>query len=367
MGFSIPNVFRQINFGERFMSAFNGSNFALRLAAAVSFGLASAAASAADVIKANNTNALNLGTSWASGTAPTSSDVALWNSTVTAANTSALGGDVSWQGIKLQAPGGKVTITGAANTLSLGSAGINLLSGSQQLEIQSRVTLLTSQTWSLNTTASGQSLILNAQSSPTAFTMGGNTLSLTGAGSQVQFTSGYLITGGTINVGNSNGLNIQSGASRTTAVGSDVTINVAAGRQLSFGINSGAGGIAVSSSAAIVLNGGTLAIGSSGAAGTTKLVQSGLVSMGNGSSISNNSAFGYATQFTGGIAVSGSSNWIETNSGSATTTFSGSLTGSGTLNLANSATNRRVEWSGDNSAFAGSVVLNGAVAIARFG
>ena len=77
---------------------------------------------AADVIKGNNTTALNLGASWTSGTAPTTADVAVWNNTVTAANSSALGSDLSWQGIKLQSPGGKVTITGAANTLTLGSA-----------------------------------------------------------------------------------------------------------------------------------------------------------------------------------------------------------------------------------------------------
>ena len=84
---------------------------AMLVAAAV---IASGTSHAADVIKANNTNALNLGTSWASGTAPTTTDIGVWNNTVTAANTVALGGDLSWQGIRLQSPGGKVTITGAA-------------------------------------------------------------------------------------------------------------------------------------------------------------------------------------------------------------------------------------------------------------
>ena len=157
---------------------------------------------AADVIKANNTNALNLGTSWASGTVPTTTDIGVWNNTVTAANTVALGGDLSWQGIKLQSPGGKVTITGAANTLTLGSAGIGVLTGTQQLEIQSRVALLTSQTWTLSAApAASQSLVFNATTQPTSFAMGGNTLDVVGSGT-VRFTSGSLLTGGTINVRN---------------------------------------------------------------------------------------------------------------------------------------------------------------------
>jgi autotransporter-associated beta strand protein len=188
--------------------------------------------------------------------------------------------------------------------------------------------------------------------------MGGNTLDVVGSGT-VRFTSGSLLTGGTINVGNTM-FDVQSGGGRTSAIGGDVAINVAAGKVLRFGINSApGGGLAVSSSAAIVLNSGTILIESSGAAGTNRLVQSGQVSMGNGSGISNASAFGYATQITGGIAVTGSTNWTETNSGTAATTFSGPLTGAGTLNVRNQTTTRWIEWSGDNSAFSGTVALNG--------
>ncbi len=48
-------------------------------------------AQAADIVKANNSNDLNLGSSWIGGTVPTASDVAVWNNTVTAANTVLLG------------------------------------------------------------------------------------------------------------------------------------------------------------------------------------------------------------------------------------------------------------------------------------
>ena len=48
-------------------------------------------AKAADVLKANNTSNLNLPASWVSGATPTSGDVAVWDSTVTAPNAVALG------------------------------------------------------------------------------------------------------------------------------------------------------------------------------------------------------------------------------------------------------------------------------------
>src|SRR6218665_2018127 len=59
---------------------------------------------AADVVKDNNTNNLNLTTSWVGGIAPTNADVAVWNATVAAANTTLLGANTSWQGIRIADP-----------------------------------------------------------------------------------------------------------------------------------------------------------------------------------------------------------------------------------------------------------------------
>ena len=42
---------------------------------------------AGDVYKADNTDNLNLGSSWTNGVPPTSGDIAVWDATVTAANT----------------------------------------------------------------------------------------------------------------------------------------------------------------------------------------------------------------------------------------------------------------------------------------
>ena len=74
--------------------------------------LASAACSrAATINKNNNTNNLNLTTSWVGGVVPGPLDTARWDSTVTGANTVALGANTSWAGIIIANPGGPVVIT----------------------------------------------------------------------------------------------------------------------------------------------------------------------------------------------------------------------------------------------------------------
>src|SRR5688572_29681622 len=62
----------------------------------------------ADVLKDNNTNALNTPTSWVGGVVPGDLDIALWDSTVLGANSSAIGGSLSWCGIRVTNPGGAV-------------------------------------------------------------------------------------------------------------------------------------------------------------------------------------------------------------------------------------------------------------------
>ncbi|MGC3960059.1 MAG: autotransporter-associated beta strand repeat-containing protein [Verrucomicrobiota bacterium] len=86
------------------------------------------------VTKADNTPDLADGVSWVGGVAPTASDVALWDNTVTGANAVSLGADLSWQGIQILNPGGLVTINGA-NVLSLGAAGINMSSAAVDLTL----------------------------------------------------------------------------------------------------------------------------------------------------------------------------------------------------------------------------------------
>ncbi|MEY3894598.1 MAG: hypothetical protein RLZZ214_117, partial [Verrucomicrobiota bacterium] len=100
--------------------------------------------------KANNTDNLNLLSSWATGL-PTTGDVAQWNDVVLGANSTVLGADLSWQGIRIINPGGPVTI-GGANTLTLGASGIAMATATQNLTLNSSLTIGTGiQTWNVPT------------------------------------------------------------------------------------------------------------------------------------------------------------------------------------------------------------------------
>ncbi len=103
-------------------------------------------ASAASITKADNTTALNDTASWAGGVVPGSGDVAVWDSTVTSANTVALGADLDWQGIQVLDPAGTVTIS-TGSTLSLGSSGIDLSTASADLTVEAGIALTANQAW----------------------------------------------------------------------------------------------------------------------------------------------------------------------------------------------------------------------------
>ena len=112
-------------------------------------------ASAQDVIKANNTDALNLTTSWVGGVVPGSGNVAVWDSTVTAANSTALGADTTWLGVKVTNPGGLVTIGADANVLTLGTSGVDLSAATQSVYLNGASTSVgaNNQTWNVASTS----------------------------------------------------------------------------------------------------------------------------------------------------------------------------------------------------------------------
>lgn len=141
---------------------------------------------AADRIKLDNTTNLNLGGSW-SGGVPDRGNMAVWNNTVTGANTSLLGGNVIWQGIRIANPGGLVTIgPGGTLTLGAGQAGISIdmSAATQDLKIQSGLLLKSSygQLWNI---ATGRALTLETG----VFTRGaGASLNIQGGGSVLTTT-----------------------------------------------------------------------------------------------------------------------------------------------------------------------------------
>lgn len=104
---------------------------------------------AADRIKQNNTTALNLAGSW--DTLPGASDVGVWDATVTGANATSIGGNISWLGLRLANPGGLVTVgtTAEANVLTLGSSGIDMSTATQNLLINGSLTAGANQTWAV--------------------------------------------------------------------------------------------------------------------------------------------------------------------------------------------------------------------------
>ena len=346
---------------------------------------------AAEIVKQNNTDALNLGTAWG-GTGPTTSDVGLWNNTVSATNAAgsptitALGGDLSWQGIKITNVGGtantsstttgvQITNASSANTLTLGTAGIDMSTATQSLLIQSKIALSGNQSWNVtnaNTNTNplgtsggvinaglGEDLAFAAQATTTPMNLGGFTLGTSGTG-VIAVTNGYAISNGTLNFANSNTW-LQSGSSRQTSLASNLTVTVAANSNLRLRANSGG----INSAAPISVSGSGSKLQMEINNGTASMIQSGNLTFGNGSTlehlVNNTGAFTVSSPT---ISTSGTITWLVngSNAGHASgVAFSGGLTGNGTIAYRNTAsgTNGQVRLSGDNSLFTGSITLDG--------
>jgi autotransporter-associated beta strand protein len=103
-------------------------------------------------VKANNTNNLNLGTSWTGGVAPGLAATAVWSNTVTSANTTVLGADTTWAGITVNNPTGTVTIN-AGHTLTLGAGvnDINMSSATANLTLNCPLILGDANIWNVAT------------------------------------------------------------------------------------------------------------------------------------------------------------------------------------------------------------------------
>lgn len=103
-------------------------------------------ATAATITKANNSDALNLTTSWVGGVVPTSTDIALWDSSVAAGNTTTISGAVSFNGI-LNTGSQSQNIRGG--TLNLGASGITSAMQFHMSGAATAVNLTADQTWAL--------------------------------------------------------------------------------------------------------------------------------------------------------------------------------------------------------------------------
>jgi len=146
--------------------------------------------------KANNTANLDLLNSWTTAIIPGPADLALWDATVTTANTTSIGSGVNFSGIRITNPVGNVAIQpGSGGSLTLGSQGIDMSSTSSTLTLSADTVLSAPQTWH-----SGASTI----------TASGT---LTGSAALAKSGSGILSLSGN-NSGYSGGITIQEGTLR---------------------------------------------------------------------------------------------------------------------------------------------------------
>lgn len=202
----------------------------LALAAGLLGSLFFTSLQAADVVKANNNDALSLATSWFSGTVPTSADVAVWDSTITANRITALGGDLSFGGIRISNAGGtSMTISGAPSTLTIGSSGIDMSASTVNLLLSAHVALGASQTWNV---ASGRLLsVTGSISGPGALILAGSgTLNLQ-VGTNT-YAGGTTLGDGTTVLINSSGASNTPFGSGDLTIGNNVTIlGVSAGNR----------------------------------------------------------------------------------------------------------------------------------------
>lgn len=160
---------------------------------------------AAEVVKANNTNTLNLATSWVSGGPPGAGDIAVWDGPISSTLGSLLGTDgLSWAGIKVLSPAVATQIRNTAGfSLTLGSAGIDMAGATQNFTVAPNLILGSNQTWDVG---SGRVLIVSNGVSGAGKTMtksGAGTLRLTGTAST--YTAGLQIGEGGVESAHTSG------------------------------------------------------------------------------------------------------------------------------------------------------------------
>lgn len=189
--------------------------------------------------KANNASNLNATGSWVGGVVPGATDIALWDTTVTAATAANFfntGGNVTWGQIAVTNPGGAITIINNTITLNgVSGVGIDLSTAAQDLTINSNITVNGPQAWQIGT---GRTLFIHGA------VTNNNALAITGTGN--------LVTSNNITV---NAAGSHSG--NTTVRGGTFTLN-------------GAGTLANTSS--VTITGGTMAVGANTGTGVADRV-----------------------------------------------------------------------------------------------
>jgi autotransporter-associated beta strand protein len=174
-------------------------------------------ASAANISKANNADALQTGTAWTGGNAPTSIDTAYFDASVVSTSgnrTTTLGSDVSW---------GTIRVDGGSGAFSIGSPGGNTITLNGSTDASARL----------------DSILLNSSSGP-SLTIGSN---LAIATNNTYFTSSRSLTiNGNINLGTNTLKLFPAGATSLIEINGIVSGTAASGVNALFtDQNSGSG------------------------------------------------------------------------------------------------------------------------------
>jgi autotransporter-associated beta strand protein len=160
-----------------------------------------------DIAKADNDDALNLKSSWwdYNTPVPTSANRAFFGDVITANRTTVLGADTHWKGIAMVSNDYSWTISNDSNTLTLGSAGIDMAKAKAALTIAADVNFGIAQNWNVATsqtlTVSGT---LTSDASEPLVKTGEGTLDLRGI--NTSFNGGLTVSNGILSIANAQAL-----------------------------------------------------------------------------------------------------------------------------------------------------------------
>ncbi len=252
-------------FGANNLNAPADYNLILVSGAQVQSWPGSLATTTSMITKANNTTNLEDGGSWVGTAEPGLYQQAVWNSTVTSANTTTLAKDQDWAGIKIVNPGGLVTINGTA-TLGLDDAGVDMTTATQNLTVNCLVQLVVPSIWSV---ATNRTATFNGKIS------GYPGLTLNGAGTvQLEAANTYsgdtTVSAGTLVANDNSAL----GSGRLVLIGGNLsnTASCSLGNDVNLSANAA---INVGAAQTLTLNGSIAGTGSLSKTGTGTLTLSG--------------------------------------------------------------------------------------------
>ena len=284
--------------------------------------------------KANNTNNLNLATSWVGGVSPDLTTTARWSNTVTSANATALGADVTWAGITILDPVGLVTVN-AGNTLTLGANAndINMSAATANLTLNCPLILGDANVWNVT---SGRTLtIASVVSGSFPITKEGAGMAVLSGANTYTGNTTLSANSGTLEIGAAGKLGNGTYAGAIEIAGGSIFKYNSSATQTLNGALNGSGTLTKNASS-------TLTLGASNTSFTgTVAINAGTLNLGHASALGDASTLSIA----GGATLSSQVTGLSTNV---------------PITLGAAATNSTISFS-RNTAAAGAITLGGPI------